>query len=1526
MERLGLRAALTLIVLAAAPAVRADDAATRQLIEQGRFWEQRDQPKRALEAWQRVLQVDPNNTEALSRLAVLSAATGDRGKSQSYLDQLNKLAPASPALGEARRAISSGAVTGDALARARQLAAAKDYPGAVAAYRDAFGGKVPDGAVALEYYQTLGATADGWSAARDGLAELARAHPDDPRYTLAYAQHLTYREPSRRDGIDRLAALAQNPASAAQARPAWRQALIWLQAQPSDAERYKRYLGDVGADDAVQARMQGLRSATVARPEASASAAEGKRVREIFDQINGDDLDGAQANIDQLLQQSPRSADGHGALGVLRLRQGRYDDAVSSLKQAQSEAPRTAGRWRDALRAASFWQHVQRAQAARDAGDGVAAENEYESAFSQAPADAPDATRVAYADVLIERHHDAAAEKIEREVLRRSPDNPDALRGLITVLARNGRGDEAMRLSNGAPPNVQQQLSGVRADQLRARAAAERDAGQLPQAQGDLERALLLDPESPWIRLDLANVLRAQGHPEQAQTLLDGLAASNGDLPQVRMAQAYAAGNSGDWQQTLQILQQLPPDQRPPDAYVLQRRAWVNYQMQRVKAAIAAHQPAEGYAIIDQAADAAGNNPELLGAVASGWAQLGDPARAVATMRRAIDRSPNADPAMRIQYAALLLTAGQDGEFEVVADDIATRGILSAQQQQDLDTLVVGYRVKLADRARTNGKLAEAYVQLRDVIARYPNDSRVQLALARLLAASGDVDQSSAIYQAQLAASPDSDDIRLGLIDARLAASDQEGARSLIKQGLKAHPDEPRYWQASARLAEAEHRRGDALEAYRRAQSLQANAAVAAPMAPPQLTWLDPSRPDQALPAAVANALSEVAPSTGPLRPRASEVALPPGPLSGSGSGSAMSVAPLPIAQGSGFAPAAVGAGCQSPSAGQSVDLSGCRVGDTIVLRGVEFETAQARLVPAATGLLNEFASALRARPDLKIEIDGHTDGNGSDAYNQRLSERRASSVRAYLIKHGVGADRISARGFGKSMPLADNDSDEGRERNRRVEAKVTDAGGLPMQAPPSYPAAQSVPGAAPPAASGGYLSKLEQRLGVGADRSGWTQPQAPPQLQSSQQLPAGSAPIAAPSADGAPPPPPPTVADNIGRLEAETSGWAGGALTTRSRAGQAGLGQLSDIEVPLQFRTRETRAGRFGVDVTPVYLDAGSASGSDKLNYGSVALIAGANASNGGSVTTPDVGNVPLTSSAGGAAFDFNYNYGPLTADIGTTPLGFIEQRLVGGLKLGLSPGDWRLGLDLSRRAVTESLLSYAGEKDPLTGKNFGGVTRTGGRGDVTYDAGNFGLYANGGFFTLDGHNVDNNTEITGGAGVYAKALNSDTMSLTYGLNLTGFSYDKNLRYFTFGHGGYFSPQLFLALTVPIEWSGRHGNLTYDLKAALGVQSFREDGNELYPGFGSLNDALQQVIATEPSLNIPKGYSSQRVSGLGYAFGGAAEYRLLPRLSLGGQFGIDNARDYRELQLNAYLRYYFDEQSLLLPQSPTPILPIYGQ
>lgn len=109
--------------------------------------------------------------------------------------------------------------------------------------------------------------------------------------------------------------------------------------------------------------------------------------------------------------------------------------------------------------------------------------------------------------------------------------------------------------------------------------------------------------------------------------------------------------------------------------------------------------------------------------------------------------------------------------------------------------------------------------------------------------------------------------------------------------------------------------------------------------------------------------------------------------------------------------------------------------GDKIAtLEGPQFEFDKAEITPEGHALLDEAVRVMQENPGLNVAIEGHTDSLGSDAYNQRLSERRAAAVQRYLVSNGIDPMRMTQRGFGETNPIASNDTEEGRAKNRRVE------------------------------------------------------------------------------------------------------------------------------------------------------------------------------------------------------------------------------------------------------------------------------------------------------------------------------------------------------------------------------------------------------------------------------------------------------------------------------------------------------------
>ena len=105
-----------------------------------------------------------------------------------------------------------------------------------------------------------------------------------------------------------------------------------------------------------------------------------------------------------------------------------------------------------------------------------------------------------------------------------------------------------------------------------------------------------------------------------------------------------------------------------------------------------------------------------------------------------------------------------------------------------------------------------------------------------------------------------------------------------------------------------------------------------------------------------------------------------------------------------------------------------------IVLRGVNFAFNSAEIEPAARPVLNQAAELLKENPGVDVRVEGHTDAIGSDEYNRELSVRRAEAVYRYLVNRGVDPERFTVEGFGKTRPIASNDTESGRAQNRRVE------------------------------------------------------------------------------------------------------------------------------------------------------------------------------------------------------------------------------------------------------------------------------------------------------------------------------------------------------------------------------------------------------------------------------------------------------------------------------------------------------------
>lgn len=1359
----------------------AAEASVSQVVEQARFWEKRGRQDLANTAWEKVLIADPDNTDALAALGTAAAYAGDESLAQSYRDRLRAVNPDHPGLGAIKTAGTKPAPQArdpepndtQALTRARELGQNDQKAQAISKYREHFGNRQPSGELGLEFYQTLGGTSDGWEEARAGLKRLSEENPDDPRYRLAYAEHLTYREATRRDGIGILADLEGRQSVASRAQASRRQALIWLDARSGDYGLYQRYLEDHPQDGAIKSRYAQVKrdfprgGPRTTSPAPYTLSRSDKQAREGFDALNNNRLGEAENIFSDLRSREPNNANALGGLGIIALKRQQFGQAEALLQQASRQQPSTASRWQDSLSSARVWSRVQAAEQARQNGDRAEAISLFENALQARPGET--AVRVSYADTLAEagRNQDALAQY--NRVLSSDAGNAGAARGKIYALSRLGRSDEALRFAESIPAEQRQQIAGL--DSLQATAL--REAGAQAMRDGDARRAEQLlnqsieaDPDSPYSRLLLADLYRQTGQTGRANAMLEQLTAGSDATPEALFIRALILAEEERWLEGLRTLERVPANARTADMQALQRRMWMRYESNRASVMARNGDLQGAEAALERINSLPDKDIETLGALAEGYAQIGQSDRALAMLRKAMNSTARPSPALRLQYASLLSQQGMEAEFR--GQLRALRGqydSLSVSERQGLAQLEAGFAVQKADALREQGLLADAYEHLRPHLAADPEDAALNMALARLYMDFDEPLDALDLYYDVLERNPDDVKAYEGAISAATASGKYDEAEWLVKRALERDPKNPRLYVLAGRMERAQGNDQEAVSLFK-----------------------------------------------------------------------------------------------------QALALDSIRVSDGLGPVGTPAEYRR--------------------------------EGNQNPFGQPTQSRAQAEPAQAYAFRRETARSGPEARAY----------AEQARQYQQAAEQRYPAAHGGGYQG-------RQVPGTA-------YQNNSDMMSRQTVNEAMY-QPQR--RMRLAQRYNDGPYSPTADAPPGRTSNPRGELIDEIATIQSQRSSWLAAGLNLRYRDGQDGLGELTDVETPLEFSLGEAGPGRLRFRVIPVALDSGRVSGFNSLAFGALPL---AEAENGtGSAASIAASNSAYDQSDNGVALGVVYELNNLRLDIGSTPLGFEEENLVGGIRWTPTFDDVLLSVDIARRSVTDSLLSYAGTHDPyldgLAGQeaSFGGVTRNGARVDIARDFGVNGVYANFGGYFLEGEKVEDNLNFELGGGYYHRLMQRRNSELTVGVNLTTLFYEENLGEFTVGHGGYFSPQFYTAVSIPIEWTGRHERLAYRIGGSLGIQAFDEDDADIFPGnFGGLQDRLEVAGGIDGRTT----YEGTDETGANIGFHAAAEYMLTPHFSVGGKSTFSNARDYDEMGVGAYIRYWFRPQAPASMPAPRFLAPFY--
>ncbi len=777
-------------------AAESTNPALQALFDQAAYWHQKAHDDLAKSSLQKVLMVEPNNTQALYLLALYSQQSGSSAEAAQWRARLSAASPNDPHLTELDNARQLQTIPQAQLSLARQQARSGNIAASLQTWRNTFNGNEPPPSVAAEYYLTMAGDRSLLPQAVEALRQFAADHPQDTGAKLALGKALTYQESTRRQGIDLLGTLADGNKDADRSL---RQALLWLGPQASDASLYQTWQQRHPQDNAV---MDYYRK-NVGGAEKGAG----------FTALNSGDVSNAQNNFEKVLQANPQDADALAGMGYVAQRAGRYAEAADYLtRAAQMGGDQSETRQKQAADA-RFYAQLATAQQALKNGDSAQALALSEP-LAQADGEKGVSAKLFRADVQRRSNQLDQAEQTYRSILQADPNNRNAKEGLFYVLRQQNRSAEANTLLASLPDSVRQSVAprGSSTDPIRAQAKRELAAGNNSAAIATLNSGIQRFPNDGWLRLDLARIYRAQGDNMMAANIMQPSMRSGASTSEL-YAGALNASESGAWQQASLLLSRIPNGSKSSDMRELAQRVNFNLQMTTADQYLAQGSNAAAANTLRALASSPPSNPVDAGNLAQKLAKAGDLTTAVSVVRSNMQRGIQGNAG---DYAAQVAVLNQAGLNTEAQSFLSSPELQARSTPTQLAGIRNGYVINEVDRLREQKQYAAAYDKLVGALQHDPQNRDLIFAMARLYQSGKMNKEAGVVYDYLMTQDTPTQDARTGAINVALANNDVNKANTLTR-GLN-NEQSPDRQLLLARVAEANGNHSQAMSYLRSAR------------------------------------------------------------------------------------------------------------------------------------------------------------------------------------------------------------------------------------------------------------------------------------------------------------------------------------------------------------------------------------------------------------------------------------------------------------------------------------------------------------------------------------------------------------------------------------------------------------------------------------------------------------------------------------------------------------------------------------
>lgn len=791
------------------------------------MWASKNRPDMARQLVDKLLAMDPYSPQGLGTLGDLALREKKTDEAKRVLDTLRARHPGHPVTQELETLVRVYGSDREKLSQMRLMARAGRKAEAADLARELFPQGPPTlGGLALEYHQIVGSSS---KRSADSQRQLAKLYQEtgESRYRLAQLEMRMYGGENPGAVVQEIEALSRQPdTNAQQLQDLWRRAMDRLPNTPAHLPRVRaflqRYPGDQAMVDRLAAMQQAVeRAARVARDPANIAR---NAARTALDQGH---TDLAEEQLQAVLALQPGDGDSLGNLGLIRLRQGEHAQAQELFSQAY--ALTRQGKWKELQETARFWGFLRQAEKAVEKTELSTAANLADRALALQPNSAEALTTLASIRDLQGDH--ALAEDLYQKALHHEPHSSSAVKGLAGLYARTGRSTKALALlteASGRNAALGEKLASTQADILLTQAEEHMEAQRLSAALRALESAVVLAPGDAWVRHRLARLYLRLNLPKEALNVMDeGMARATTTPPgesssSMRYARALIRSAVDDDKGALADLAQVPPSERTDAMQALTQRSSIK---SLVAQANASRNPADAQALLNKAEQTAGDDAELLYAVANAWFLRAQTAQGVAVFNRLAARNPRLALEAQLDHAQLLNRAQDDAGLTERLPGLLQSPGWNIEQETRLVALYASHRERLIEQQRQAGNAGEAVRMARQPLplpATPTTTQRRTQAQARLLMAAGEYADAAQLLTPLAKAQPDSQEVRMNLADALSRLGDAGGTteQALWLQDHLPPADSAqqlallRIWQRVGRMEEARTLSARLLQAF----------------------------------------------------------------------------------------------------------------------------------------------------------------------------------------------------------------------------------------------------------------------------------------------------------------------------------------------------------------------------------------------------------------------------------------------------------------------------------------------------------------------------------------------------------------------------------------------------------------------------------------------------------------------------------------------------------------------------------------